>query len=202
MAGAATLAASVIGNKPLLGQDKLGGQADVFRRESNKRAIQAAKLRCDVAQENFYVAPRNLQHPDNGDERLYPNKIGNYSKGLPHNSDGTVVVSAYDALLEALSTERQNDFNSITLGGDRKLVNPQSGLAFDMEGADSHSFVVPPAPAFNSREIAAEIAENYWMALLRDVSFEQYETNPTAQAAAADLTHFGADLKARKTEES
>src|SRR5262245_50776230 len=26
------------------------------------------------------------EHPDNGDEALFPNKIANYSKGLPHNN--------------------------------------------------------------------------------------------------------------------
>jgi membrane-associated phospholipid phosphatase len=67
-----------------------------------------------------------------------------------------------------------------------------------MEGADSQSFVQPPPPAFASREQAAEIAENYWMALLRDVPFAQYATNPTANAAAADLTSFGDDFKGAK----
>ena len=38
--------------------------------------------------------------------------------------------------------------------------------------------------------IAAEIGENYWMALTRDVSFTDYETNPLTNAAAADISRF------------
>jgi len=29
-------------------------------------------------------------HPTNGDEELYPNRIGNFHKTLPHNSIGEV----------------------------------------------------------------------------------------------------------------
>jgi hypothetical protein len=129
---------------------------------------------------------------------LYPNKLGNYSKGLPHNSDGTVVLSAYEALVNATQSGAPADFDSIPMGGDRKLTNPQAGLAFDMQGADSHALVQPPAPAFASREQAAEISENYWMALLRDTPYAEYPTNPTANAAASDLSLYGADFKGSK----
>jgi len=88
------------------------------------------------------------------------------------------------------------------LGGDRKLTNPQAGLAFDLEGPDSHTLVQPPTPAFDSREQAAEISENYWMALLRDVPFAQYTVNPIANAAAKDLTLYGSDYKGAKTEDA
>jgi hypothetical protein len=128
-----------------------------------------------------------------------PNFIGNYSKGLPHLDNGEVVPSAYQALVTAIKSGRQEDFNLIPLGGNRKLTSPQSGYAFDMEGRDAQSFVIPPAPAFRSREIAAEIAENYWMALLRDVPFTEYNSNPIAHAAA-DLTRFGSDFKGAKTD--
>jgi len=37
-----------------------------------------------VAEKNIPLPP----HPTNGDEDLYTNKIGNYSKALPHNSPG------------------------------------------------------------------------------------------------------------------
>src|SRR5439155_22118507 len=43
-------------------------------------------------------------HPDNGDEDLYPTKIGSFSKGLPHNQLGEVDLNAYNALLTALSS--------------------------------------------------------------------------------------------------
>ena len=113
--------------------------------------------------------------------------------------DGTVVLSAYNALLQAINSGRPADFDAIPLGGTTGLTNPQAGLAFDLEGPDAHALIQPPAPAFASRVQAAEISENYWMALLRDVPYSQYAANPIANAAAADLTLYGADFNAPKT---
>ena len=182
-AGAATLAVTAIPS-----------QINAATTGSNQRANECAKLRRDAALEGLQTTPQNLQHPNNQDELLYPNKIGNFSKGLPHNDDGTVVLSAYKALLQALDSGRPSDFDAIPLGGTTRLTNPQSGLAFDMQGPDAHALVQPPAPAFASRQQAAEISENYWMALLRDVPYSQYAGNPIANAAAADLTSYGADF--------
>lgn len=132
-------------------------------------------------------------HPTNGDEEDFASKIGNFSKGLPHNNLGEPNVAAYNALVKALSTGNPQDFESIPLGSpdptkQRRLVDPQAALAFDIEGADSHHLAIPPAPKFGSAEEAGEIVENYWMALLRDVPFTQYATHPLAAAAAADLS--------------
>jgi len=186
--GAATIAATVIGR----------GEVEAAP-GSNQRANACAKLRRDAANAGLQATPQNLQHPNNQDENLYPNKIGNYSKGLPHNDDGTVVLSAYNALLQAINSGQPADFDAIPLGGTTGLTNPQSGLAFDLQGPDGHALVQPPAPAFASRAQAAEISENYWMALLRDVPYSQYAANPIANAAAADLTLYGADFNAPRS---
>jgi hypothetical protein len=186
-AGAATIAATV-----------LPSQINAAT-GSNQRANECAKLRRDAANAGLQATPQNLQHPNNQDELLYPNKIGNYSKGLPHNNDGTVVLSAYNSMVQALNSGRPADFDAIPLGGSTRLTNPQSGLAFDMQGPDGHALVQPPAPAFASRAQAAEISENYWMALLRDVPYSEYSGNPLANAAAADLTLYGADFTGPKS---
>src|SRR5262249_49177750 len=52
------------------------------------------------------------------------------------------------------------------------------------------ALVQPPAPAFNSAEQAAEIAENYWMALTRDIAFSHYDSSPLIAQAADDMSHF------------
>lgn len=109
-----------------------------------------------------------VAHVSNDDEQLYPNRIGSFTKGLPHDSIGEVDGSAYQALRDALTSGDPSDFELIPLGGARKLVNPQSGLAFDTEGNDPHQFTQPPAPAFASAWEAGEMVELYWMALLRD----------------------------------
>lgn len=196
-AGAITIAGGIVGVEPLLKSKHSTLQAAPTQ-GSNQRANDCAKLRRDAAQGGLVATPQNLQHPTNTDESLYANKAGSYSKGLPHNSDGTVVLSAYQQLVTAINSKRPADFDAITLGGDRKLTNPQAGLAFDMQGPDAHALVQPPAPALASKEEAAEIAENYWMALLRDVPYSDYVANPTAVTAAADLTNFGADFKGPK----
>ena len=157
------------------------------------RANASAAFRHAAEQFNLNDVPIP-DHPCNGDEELYPNKIGNYSKGLPHNAIGEVDLIAYQSLINALTSGDPADFEAIEIGAPlglrRKLVNPQAGLAFDLEGTDSHQFVMPPAPAFASAWEAGELVENYWMSLLRDVRFDHYHINPLAQAAADDLKNL------------
>jgi hypothetical protein len=69
----------------------------------------------------------------------------------------------------------------------RALENPQGGFAYELEGADSHALYMPPAPCFDSVQEAAEIAEDYWMALTRDVPFIRYGSDPLIQRAVADM---------------
>jgi hypothetical protein len=162
------------------------------------RRDKAYLTRINQAHANLNAATLTEQ-ATNGDEEQLSNKIGSYSKGLPHSSsNGAVNLSAYNSMINALSSGTHSAFESITLGGPRRLVNPQSGIAFEMEGGDGPNFRIPAPPKFNSREEAAEIAENYWMALLRDVPYTQYPSNNIANAAAADLTLYGSDAKVPK----
>jgi hypothetical protein len=136
-----------------------------------------------------------LDHPTNGDEDTYAKKIANFSKGLPHNNLGEVDLAAYDKLIAALTTGIPDDFEDIPMGEAdltkrRKLVNPQAGLAFNMEGADSHHLSMAAPPAFSSSEQAGEMVENYWMALTRDVPFANYDSDSRTIAAAADLSNL------------
>jgi hypothetical protein len=74
----------------------------------------------------------------------------------------------------------------------RRLTNPQSALAFDLEGTDSHQLSIPPAPSFDSDEEAAEMIELYWQALARDIHFSDYGKEPITQAAIKELSSLGA----------
>jgi hypothetical protein len=65
-----------------------------------------------------------------------------------------------------------------------------------MEGPDSPATAVPTAftpPPIASRKKAAEAVELYWEAYLRDVPFNDYNSNSAVQQACADLTRFVAD---------
>lgn len=48
-----------------------------------------------------------------------------------------------------------------------------AGLVFDLEGPDAQAVTMPPAPRLDSPELAAEMAEVYAQALLRDVHFSE-----------------------------
>lgn len=123
---------------------------------------------------------------NNGDEKRFPTFIGNYHKGLPHNQFGEVVPAAYQTMLDAVN--KSAPFASITLDGGRKLVNPQAGLATDVEGPDPDKLAILSPPAVDSAESAAEAVELYWMALLRDVPFIDFGTNPDVATAATELS--------------
>jgi hypothetical protein len=133
----------------------------------------------------------------NSDEQTYPNRIGSFSKALPHNDLGEVDLNAYSAYTRALSSGLAGDFEAVPLGGTVKLANPQASYAFSLEGADAQAIACPTAPAFSSAEMAAEMAEDYWYALTRDVPFGQYSKDPLIAQAVADLSKFS-DYRAPK----
>lgn len=167
--------------------------ANAAGRHRRKRAWQ---LRKDAA--DFWMARPVLDHPSNGDETRYPNRIANYSKSLPHNSFGEVDPVAYASLLRAVNTGAAKDYDAILLGGPNLLTSPQGGLSCDLEGADAAAIAVPPPPALASAEAASEGVELYWAALMRDVDFLDYEGHPDVAAACADLDRFGASFKGPK----
>jgi len=133
------------------------------------------------------------------DEALYPNKLGSFSKALPHVGLGEVNPYAYEALMAALASGDPAMFELIPMGGSAKLRNPQAGLAFDLIGPDPHQLRVRQPPAFASAEAAAEMAELYWQALTRDVPFATYDDHPVTAVAAADLSGFS-DFRGPKAE--
>ncbi len=170
--------------------------SDIGPQGGRARAESSERIRQDVAERESNVPIPN--HDDNGDEALYPSKIGNYSKNLKHDpTTGEVDPTAYQAMVSAISTGRFADFEALFVNGhfgsadptaQRRLVNPGSGYAYDLEGTDSHQLKLRPAPAFASAQEAGEAVELYWMALLRDTNFADYDSSALAQSAAADLS--------------
>src|SRR3984957_21355353 len=184
-AGASTLvAAAASAGLPALLSEKTEGQIA----ESDARADRSFQLRFNAA-----VRERNVPIPaqdNNGDEARYPNFIGNYSQGLPHNSIGEVDPIAYKALLRAVHSGNPSDFANIPLGGSTKLSGPQGGLAFDLEGTDCAQLTIPPSPKLASAERAGEMVEDYWMAMARDIPFSQYGEEPITAGAIVDLNNL------------
>jgi hypothetical protein len=170
------------------------------------RRTEARKLREEAA-ELAFLRP-HPDHLNNGEEAEYRRPfpppppanngglsyIANYSKALPHNRFGEVDQEAYRGLLRALHNGNPDQFEQIRLGRPDtglNLTNPQSGLAFDLEGPDAQAVTMPPAPRIDSPENSAEMGELYWMALLRDVSFTDYGTGANTDAPTAPFPPGG-----------
>ena len=202
-ASTAVAAATGVGLPSLLLGDKAeaDGDGDGDADDPSSRRGRSYGIRKSAA-----IAERQVPNPhqvSNGDEARYPNFIGNYSQGLPHNTIGEVDSAAYQALLKAVDTGDSSDFAKIPLGGNTKLSGPQGGLAFDLEGSDCAQLTIPPSPKLASAERAGEMVEDYWMALARDVPFSQYGEEPITAAAIVELntlSHFaGAKVNGKVT---
>lgn len=150
------------------------------------RVPRSLALRTLAAGHDAFAAPP--AQIDNGDEALYPDKSGTYTKGILQNGVGLVDLAAYGAFKKALRSGQMADFEAIPLGGPRTLNGPQGGLAFYLACLDASQFSVPPAPALASEEYAAELVELYWASLLRDIAFTHYASDPIAVQAAAELS--------------
>jgi hypothetical protein len=150
------------------------------------RVLRSMALRTWATGEDAFV-PAPIQI-DNGDEALYADKSGTYTKGVLQAGIGLVDLAAYQSFKNALASGAPADFEKIILGGPRTENGPQGGLAFYLDCLDGSQFVVPPAPPLASEAYATELVELYWASLLRDVAFTDYPMNAVAQQAAAELS--------------
>jgi hypothetical protein len=116
--------------------------------------------------------------------------LGSFHKTLPHNKYGEVCGEPFAKLKAAAATG--TGFEGIDPGGERnpgdgtfKLTNPRAGLAMDRLIHHPTKYEMPPAPRVDSDTTAAEMTELYWMAMLRDVPFNMFES--AASAATDDV---------------
>ncbi len=131
--------------------------------------------------------------PTNGDEARYADKRASYGKALKQLESGLIDSAAFAQVVKALYTNTQADFNAITMGTDpveRKLVDPQAAFTYNLNASDGwiHSMIAPPV--LTSAQFASEMVEVYWMSLLRDVFFNEYDTDATAALAVTDLNNL------------
>jgi hypothetical protein len=183
------MAAGTLALTPLLGggsealAHEIGPQDPADRTEDAK----AIRKQAADAEKALGVFP----HPCNGDEELYPNRIGNFSKTMRHDGIGEVFPEDYDAFLAALEIGTLEAIDTVPQGGTGDFTNPLGGLAFNMEGPDSPATqLVTVPPPIASAAKAAEAAELYWQAYLRDVPFADYDVNPVVQEACDDLSRM------------
>jgi hypothetical protein len=129
----------------------------------------------------------------NGDEDRYPDRRASFSKTLPHNEFGEVEPDAYRQWLAILYSGDPARFADAPRDSEavERLNNPQATYAIDLVGPDATALPLPPPPPFASQKTAAEMAELYWLALMRDVAFREYAGHPLATAAIGDLRAIG-----------
>jgi len=99
-------------------------------------------------------------------------------------------ISMPIARCSALSKVDNQRISKASHSGNFETQQSSRCLAFDLQACDSHQTFMATPPALSSAWRAAEAVENYWMALLRDVNFEDYATNPVAAAAIAELNQL------------
>ena len=137
--------------------------------------------------QQYPLAPQQ----SNGDEEKYADRRGNFSKGLPHDECGRVEQSAYNRLLQTLSTATLGDFDSVLSALPASLshhfVHQQTGMLSGLIGPDAAHLALPAPSAFGSIDLTAELVENYWMSQMRDIHFADYATNAIANEAVADF---------------
>ena len=154
----------------------------------NPRILEAFELRVTEATTDALLGP--AKNVNNGDQALYADHGGTFTKGLAHDAYGRVTPASFASFTNALNSGKFSAFEDIIVGGTRTLNGPQGAYAFDLEAPDASQFgqpQVPPAPPIASAQSGTELLEHYWAALLRDVNFTDYATNPLAAAAAAEL---------------
>lgn len=144
--------------------------------EAEARRIKAAKLAAS--------RPQTTQE-NNGEESL-DGLPGNFRKGLKHSSDGFLEDDRdYQAFRGAILSGLPNELDAVQTAkppkgkSRRKWESPSAGFVFDLEGPDAQSIAMPPAPKLDSDELAAEMAEVYAMAALRDTPFSSFDSDAT-----------------------
>ena len=188
----AAVTAGAIGLEPLLGGKESVADGSVVPYSSEGREDKSFIYRVRTANAEKINAG---QQPDNGDATRFTDFSGSYSKASLHDALGVPNAASWLSLKHALKTGEFEDFENIIVGTpgggpNSKHNGPQSALALDLEGLDSHATVIPPAPSVTSNITAAEAVEHYWAAVLRDVPFDEYPTNSLVAQAIADMNRL------------
>jgi hypothetical protein len=109
------------------------------------------------------------------------------------NSDAQDQAGQQQALDDQVSSvpyeseSRLGIADASAIGSQRRLGDPQAGLAYQLENVAVTQLAAPPPPAIASADAAAETVELYWASLVRDVPFINYGSDTNIAAAISDL---------------
>jgi len=186
-------------------QSHAGDQQDF--RERRKKARRVRNMVRNMARDEFITDPPETNNDEQRFAELKLPGFASFTKALKHDeNNGLVIDSSFKSLLKALDEGTQEAFERVVLGGaeirakscdkvdpiaPRRLVNPLNAYSFQLIGNDSNGARMAAAPAFDSRNTAVDMVERYWMALCRDIPFDQYEDSALIQEACSDLNSLG-----------
>jgi len=146
----------------------------------------------DEAFKAFDVCPPDVNEDEQRFAEIGFPGFASYTKALAHDANGMVDSSSLKSLLNAIQTGTQEAFEQVQLGGGvRKQTNPLNAYSFQAIGNDSNGSRMAAAPVFSSRSTAVDMVERYWMALCRDIPFDQYASSSLIKAACDDLNSLG-----------
>ena len=172
------------------------GSTPVPVRESARKA-RGFKLRKRAAERTYGI--KWPDHPTNGEEDDYRKNghrtyIANYSKGLRHNKLGEVDRESYESFLRAAKSPSFAKWEKVQLGTFKephfRLFNHLAGLTFPLQGPDPAGLAIPPPPRIDSPKGAFDEVEVYWMSVVRDVYFGDFDSNDKIERAADDLSSY------------
>ena len=138
---------------------------------------------------------------------------GNFAKGLEHaplSGGGLVKPDAYRTFAQRLNAVAGNaralpigDETALEAldeldrpdqdGARRPYTNALSGVGALTNTLDSLAITIPPAPEFDGSLMAGEMAELYWMAKVRDLTFSDWGGNSDIQDAIGHLDALNAN---------
>ncbi len=186
---------------------------------SGTRRASAAKhfrdLSTNVSRERPQALTKsNAEEDDHGP--VYP---ANFTKGLAHDAFGLLNAADYPedypCFVMAINSEDRSLFDDkVKSAKDRGVIytcvvdamgkkaewrgweSPRAGHVFELEGPDAGSVGMSPAPRVGSSELAAEIAEVYALAILRDVPFTEIVQGNGGKIGGGNAERTAAQLAA------
>lgn len=154
----------------------------------SERARIAKSVR-DLSTEISRLNPQALTRT-NGEETDHgPKYPANFTKGLFHDDNGLLAYAEdYRCYVEAINAPDPTLFEKHVESADDRNVkfnckvgrnktewrgweSPRAGHVYELQGPDAGAVGMAPAPRVGSSELAAEMAEVYGLAILRDVPF-------------------------------
>lgn len=159
----------------------------------SERARLSKKFR-DLSTEISRLRPQALTSANREEMDHGPQYPANFTKGLIHDKCGLVEhPEDYHCFVEAINSPNRTLFEKGVETAESRGVgytchtkktchgkeavtwrgweSPRAGHVYELEGADAGAFGMAPAPRVGSSELAAEMAEVYGLAILRDVPF-------------------------------